>query len=109
MQTQIVNMHIVDTIKTYTSNALQQLFQFQIPYNQVLVNETKPEFEGDYTIVLFSYSKSLQQSPNQIGEKIGQYFIQNHGEVFEGYNIINGFLNLNIQDFQNKKNPFLVQ
>jgi len=97
LQTQIVNMHIVDTIKTYTSNALQQLFQFQIPYNQVLVNETKPEFEGDYTIVLFSYSKSLQQSPNQIGEKIGQYFIQNHGEVFEGYNIINGFLNLNIQ------------
>lgn len=90
-------MHIVDTIKAHTAAALQQLYQYTTTPEQVLVNETKPEFTGDYTIVLFAYTKTLQVSPNQMGEQIGNYLLQNHANIFAGYNIIKGFLNLTIQ------------
>ncbi len=90
-------MHIVETIKVHTSAALQQIFQYTTNPDQVLVNDTKPEFTGDYTIVLFAFTKTLQVSPNQIGEQIGNYLLQNHAELFAGYNIIKGFLNLTIQ------------
>ena len=40
------------------------------------VNETKPEFEGDYTLVLFSFVKQLKKSPEQLGpEDIRAYQI----------------------------------
>ncbi|MDE3125945.1 MAG: arginine--tRNA ligase [Bacteroidota bacterium] len=90
-------MHIVDTIKAHTASALQQLFQHTSSPEQVLVNETKSEFSGDYTIVLFAFTKTLQVSPNQLGEKIGQYLLNNYSEIFADYNLIKGFLNITIQ------------
>ncbi|RTL56754.1 MAG: arginine--tRNA ligase [Sphingobacteriales bacterium] len=90
-------MHIVNTIKAHTSAALQQIFQYTTNPDQVLVNETKPEFTGDYTIVLFAYIKPLKLSPDQIGEQIANYFLQNHADLFASFNVIKGFLNLTIQ------------
>jgi hypothetical protein len=40
----------------------------------VLVNETKPEFEGDYTIVLFSLVKQLKKAPDVLGDEVGPFF-----------------------------------
>jgi arginyl-tRNA synthetase len=63
----------------------------------ILVNETKPEFTGDYTIVLFPFLKLLRQKPDVIGKQLGDYLVE-HTELFSGYAIVSGFLNLSVKD-----------
>ncbi|MBK6633828.1 MAG: hypothetical protein IPG38_05500 [Chitinophagaceae bacterium] len=40
------------------------------------VNQTKPEFEGDYTVVMFSLVKSLKLSPDIIGNTLGGHLVK---------------------------------
>lgn len=62
------------------------------------INETKPEFEGDYTIVLFSLVKTLKKSPEVLGRELGEHLIKKYPDFFSGFNVIKGFLNLKIAD-----------
>jgi arginyl-tRNA synthetase len=42
------------------------------------INQTKPEFEGDYTIVLFSLVKPLKKSPDTLGQELGMALIESN-------------------------------
>ena len=48
-------MSLVATIKEVTAGAIEDIYKFPAFADDVLVNQTKPEFEGDYTVVLFSF------------------------------------------------------
>src|ERR1700733_8323622 len=91
-------MEIIPQIRMATRQALQVHFQLDIPTDEILVNQTKPEFEGDYTVVLFSFVKTLKQSPDALGNRLGQALLASHPGVFAGFNVIKGFLNLTIVD-----------
>lgn len=91
-------MSVVDQIKTAAASTIQQLYGIAIQPQEVLVNGTKPEFEGDYTVVLFALVKQLKKSPDALGEEIGKALVESHPDLFTGYNIIKGFLNLSIAD-----------
>lgn len=86
-----------DTILEVFSAAMIELFDHQVDTSSVLVNSTKKEFEGDYTIVLFPYARYFKMAPDQAGEKIGQYLVSNTLEV-KAFNVIKGFLNLELSD-----------
>lgn len=62
------------------------------------VNKTLEDFEGDYTVVLFSLVKKLRQAPDALGKQLGDHLVAQHGQVFTGYNVIKGFLNLTVAD-----------
>jgi len=64
----------------------------------VLVKETEPAFEGDYTVVLFSFVKPLKKSPEALGNELGQKLLATNPALFSAYNVIKGFLNLTIAD-----------
>lgn len=91
-------MTIVSRIKEATAAAIEASFGHQVQASDVLVNETKPEFEGDYTVVLFAYVKILKAAPDTLGQTLGQYLVANNPELFTGFNVIKGFLNLSISD-----------
>ena len=91
-------MSITSELKGIVSAALNNLYNLDIPSDQVLVNGTKPEFEGEYTIVLFSYTKPVRKSPEVIGNELGTYLKHNHHNLITGFNVIKGFLNLSISD-----------
>lgn len=90
-------MSAVDTIKKIAKEAIDKLFGISLNESDILVNETKPEFEGDYTVVLFPLIKQLRTSPDQLGKSMGEYFI-NKDSIFAGFTIIKGFLNLSLGD-----------
>ncbi len=92
-------MSVVAQIKEVTARAIKELFNHELNANDVLVNATKPEFEGDYTIVLFAFVKQLKKSPDTLGNELGEYLIKNHSTIFSSFNIIKGFLNLAITDY----------
>jgi arginyl-tRNA synthetase len=91
-------MAIVSAIQPAVSEALSKLYGITVNEAEVLVNETKPEFEGDYTVVLFSFVKSLKKSPEVLGNELGQALLQSQPDLFSSFNVIKGFLNLSVTD-----------
>ena len=94
----IAGMAIVNDIKPIVVKALKDLYGADYTESSLTVSITKPEFEGDYTIVLFSFVKQLKKSPEILGNEIGEYLLKNNGQLFSAYNVIKGFLNLTIKD-----------
>lgn len=77
-------------------NAFKEVFNYNI--DEVTLNLTKPEFEGDFTVVLFSYVKTLKLSPEALGQQLGTYLTERYVDIFSNFNVIKGFLNLSIAD-----------
>ena len=74
------------------------LKKYSITDNKIEIIKTRKEFNGDYTVVLFPILPLLKIKPNEIGQEIGKYLIDNENFI-EDFNIIQGFLNLSIADF----------
>ncbi|HMZ45361.1 MAG TPA: arginine--tRNA ligase [Chitinophagaceae bacterium] len=91
-------MQIIENIKYTITTAIKELFDLELAPNEVLINKTKQEFTGDYTIVLFGLVKQLKQNPEDIGNKIGNFLKENNSDLFLDFNVIKGFLNVTIQD-----------
>jgi arginyl-tRNA synthetase len=91
-------MELVPGIKLAVQTLLAEKYNHPIEIHEVLVNETKPEFEGDYTVVLFSFSKTLKISPDQLGKALGEALMASKPSWFASFNVIKGFLNLVMAD-----------
>jgi arginyl-tRNA synthetase len=91
-------MSLVTVLKEQAAKAIEDLYKIPAFRDDILVNETKPEFEGDYTLVLFSLVKRLKTAPEKLGTELGNYLTEKHPELVTRFNVIKGFLNLTIAD-----------
>ncbi len=91
-------MSIVSQIKPLVVKELKNLYGQDFQESELTINTTKPEFEGDYTLVLFSFVKQLKKSPEQLGNEIGEALVKANPDIFTAHNVIKGFLNLTISD-----------
>ncbi|HSK12252.1 MAG TPA: arginine--tRNA ligase [Phnomibacter sp.] len=89
-------MQLADKIRELSVQALKDLYAIEISGEQLTINETKPEFTGDHTLVLFPFVKQLRQSPDAIGKSIGDWMVANASGTVGAYEIVKGFLNLSI-------------
>ena len=89
-------MTFIQNIQASAINSLKEIFNEDFTEKDFQVNETKPEFTGDYTIVLFALVKTLKVSPEKLGSILGDHLVQKNSEFFSGFNVIKGFLNLEI-------------
>ncbi len=87
-------MSVVQQIKEAAAKAIHQLYDFPIEVSAIAVNATKPEFEGDYAVVLFAFVKQLKKSPDELGNEIGAYLMQHNSNLIASFNIVKGFLNI---------------
>lgn len=92
-------MGIVSVIQSAVAIELANLYGSNVEPAELVVSETKPEFEGDYTVVLFALVKTLRKSPEVLGKELGERLHQSNPQLFPSYNIIKGFLNLSIGDY----------
>ena len=91
-------MNLISLLKQTTSRSLDSLYQVKIQPDQVLVNTTKPEFEGDYTIVLFAFVKQLGKTPELVGNELGNAMQNALPSIITKFNIVKGFLNFTISN-----------
>ena len=99
-------MSITKSLQKIAIESITDLYQQVFTEKDFQVSQTKPEFEGNYTIVLFSLVKNLKRSPDAIGKELGDHLVKNHSLLFSKYNVIKGFLNLTITDnylFEDRK------
>jgi arginyl-tRNA synthetase len=83
------------TIKELLAANSNELFGLQIDANLVQFQKTRKEVEGDLTLVIFPFVKLLRCAPQEAGEKIGQFLVDNMPEI-ERFEVVSGFLNLSI-------------
>ncbi|TYR31180.1 arginine--tRNA ligase [Sphingobacterium phlebotomi] len=88
---------IQQTLIAQTIKAVQQLYSADIPESQVTLQETRKEFEGHITIVIFPVTRFSKKSPEQTGREIGE-FLQRNVPVISVFNVIKGFLNISLAD-----------
>ncbi len=77
--------------------AVRSLYKSEIPENLIQIQETRKDFEGDFTLVVFPLLRYSKNTPEQTGNDIGKCLQEEHN-IISGYNVIKGFLNLNISD-----------
>lgn len=83
-------MNIELSLKNAIQEALSTLYQIE---EEVVLQPTKKDFEGNYTYVVFPLVKSLRKNPAEIGNAIGQY-LQEKNDFISGFNVVQGFLNI---------------
>jgi arginyl-tRNA synthetase len=86
-------MNIDKTIQTIVIEALKDLYQFEASENQVQLQSTRKDFEGDITLVVFPFLRFSKKSPEATAEELGNYLLKSV-DLVENYNVIKGFLNL---------------
>ena len=88
-------MNLVEEIKNAVQESIEAIYQKAVSNEALLINETKAEFEGDFTLVTFSLSKLLGKKPDEIADELGKELVDKF-DLFTSYNVIKGFLNLTI-------------
>jgi len=88
-------MNVESTVISLVVEAVKNLYGAEVADNQIQVQKTKKEFEGDVTVVVFPFVKLARKSPEQTGSEIGEYLAAK-SDVLESFNVIKGFLNLKI-------------
>jgi arginyl-tRNA synthetase len=70
---------------------------YALDINQVDFQETRREFEGDLTLVVFPFTKVSKQSPEATATAIGNALVEKT-DLVTGFQVVKGFLNLSIAD-----------
>lgn len=86
---------ILKQIAEATKYYLKEYHQFEATDAQIQLDQTRKEFEGDYTLVVFPFVKVMRTSPEKAGEALGNY-LKDHLDAITEFNVLKGFLNLSL-------------
>lgn len=84
-------------LKEKIKEAVRVIYNCDVPDHLIQLQETRKEFSGDFTLVVFPLLRYSKNTPEKTGESIGTYLLTSFPSV-SGFNVIKGFLNLEISD-----------
>lgn len=88
-------MNVSEILLPHIKKSIELVFNTAV--EKIEFQQTRKDFEGDITMVIFPLLKVIKGNPVEIGTKIGQYLVENTQEVVR-FNVVSGFLNLVISD-----------
>ncbi len=91
-------MTLEQQITSLAKAAVKALYDVDAADNQIQLQKTRPEFEGNITLVVFPFVKLARKAPAQVATEIGEWLIANGSSLIAKYNAVQGFLNLVIDD-----------
>ena len=93
-------MEIANKIVSAVKAGIQELYGTEVPESMIQLQETRPEFEGQLTVVVFPFLKISRKKPEDTAQDLGTFLKTQIPEVIQDFNVIKGFLNLTIQPSQ---------
>ncbi|MDZ4667098.1 MAG: arginine--tRNA ligase [bacterium] len=87
---------IYQSIKQKIADSLKELYQHAIQPNDIAIEKTTTDFEGDFTFVTFPFLKVSRKNPEQTANEIGNY-LKNVFPEMEKFQVVKGFLNITIK------------
>ncbi len=94
-----MSKHIKEQIKKTVAKIISSKYEIEVAGSEILLNLTKKEFEGSYTVVIFPFVKRLKMTPADLGAELGQAIVDEMDEI-SAFNVVAGFVNLSIADEQ---------
>ena len=85
------NNHFSNSLKTFFKS------KFDLEINTFEFQNTRKEFKGNVTLLVFPILKYLKIDVEKLAKLIGEYLLKNNKNV-EGFNVVKGFLNLSLSD-----------
>ena len=64
-------MNITTTLSQAVADALKKLYGIESDAKSIVLQDTRKEFKGDYTLVVFPYVKQARKSPESVANEIG--------------------------------------
>jgi len=90
-------MHLEGKIKEQISEGFKALFEAELKVEEIKLQPTRKEFKGHFTFVTFPFSRISKKSPEETGKALGEWMYSKNS-IISDYNIVKGFLNLEITD-----------
>ena len=84
-------------LKEKIKEAVKIIYNSEVKDDLIQIKETRKDFKGDFTLVVFPLLRFSKNTPEKTGEMIGQYLKDNFSAI-SGFNVIKGFLNLEVSD-----------
>ncbi len=91
-------MTLEQNISSLAKAAVKALYNVDADDSQIQLQKTRPEFEGNITLVVFPFVKLARKAPAQVAAEIGEWLTTNGQGLIAKYNAVQGFLNLVIDD-----------
>lgn len=93
-------MNIQENIINATLNGVKELYGVEVPEKMIQLQATRPEFEGELTLVVFPLLKTSHKSPENTAQDLGEYLTEKCPGLISNFNVVKGFLNLSIAGAQ---------
>ena len=77
------------------ATACEACFGAQVAQEQLQLQQTRKEFEGDRTLVVFPLTRHSKLSPEETGAALGEWLV-NNDDLVNAFQVVKGFLNLTI-------------
>ena len=91
-------MTLENTISQLAKEAVKALYGIEAEDAQIQLQKTRPEFEGNITLVVFPFVKAARKAPAQVAAEIGEKLKADGAGLIASFNAVQGFLNLVIDD-----------
>ena len=91
-------MSLEQQISSLAKAAVKALYDVDATDSQIQLQKTRPEFEGNITLVVFPFVKLARKAPAQVAAEIGEWLQANGKGLIAKYNAVQGFLNLVVDD-----------
>ena len=91
-------MTLEEQLSQLVKAAVKSLYEIEATDAQIQLQKTRPEFEGNITLVVFPFVKLARKAPAQVAAEIGEWMLASGGSPVARFNAVQGFLNLVIDD-----------
>ena len=91
-------MTLENILSQQVKAAVQQLYGIEAADSMIQLQKTRPEFEGNITLVVFPFVKAARKAPAQVATEIGEKLKADSSQLIAKFNAVQGFLNLVIND-----------
>jgi arginyl-tRNA synthetase len=90
-----MNIHIEQFITEAVKEGIKSLYGADVNLEQIQLQQTRKDFSGDITLVVFPFLRLSKKDPEQTGRELGEY-LQKNSPGIEKFEIVKGFLNIKL-------------
>lgn len=88
-------MELEKILQKGVADALDSLYGAKVDAGSIQIQETRKEFAGDFTVVVFPFLRASKKAPEATASEIGGWLKANVPAIGD-FNVVKGFLNISV-------------
>lgn len=87
---------VVQKLREGAAKAVKALYDLDLAPETLQIQPTSKEHEGDFTLVIFPLLRHKIGKPQDVGEAVGKWLMEQQPAPLSGFELIKGFLNIKL-------------